>query len=71
MKKILGFVLIGFWLLGCAQPDGFKIEVSLQGGEGQLVLEKRGEAALIPMDTVELKNGKAVLSEDRPPIGVM
>lgn len=61
MKKILGFVLIGFWLLGCAQPDGFKIEVSLQGGEGQLVLEKRGEAALIPMDTVELKNGKAVL----------
>jgi len=60
MKNVLGLVLLTV-LLGCSQPDGYKIEVALVGGEGQLILEKRGEAALIPVDTVELKNGKGVL----------
>jgi peroxiredoxin len=60
MKNVLGLVLLAV-LLGCTQPDGYKIEVSLVGGEGQLILEKRGETALVPLDTVELKNGKAIL----------
>jgi peroxiredoxin len=59
MKNVLGLVLLAV-LLGCSSPDGYKIEVILQGGEGKAFLEQREGGIFIPKDTAEFKNGKAV-----------
>src|SRR5690606_14333344 len=61
MKKILVFIA-AIALFACnKQEKGFKINVNLEGAEGQILLEKRGETQWIPVDTAEIVDGTAVL----------
>ena len=59
MKKLWVFIL-GVSLFACTQQTGYKISVNLEGADGQLLLEKRGKGAWVPIDTVDLVNGVAV-----------
>jgi peroxiredoxin len=59
MNNVLGLVLLAV-LLGCSNPDGYKIEVVLQGGEGKAFLEQREGGIFVPKDTAVFKNGKAI-----------
>lgn len=59
MKKLLVFIL-GVSLFACTQQTGYKISVNLEGADGQILLEKRGPGAWVPIDTVDLVNGVAV-----------
>jgi peroxiredoxin len=59
MKKIFGIGLVAL-ILGCANPDGYKIDVVLKGGEGKAFLEQRVGGASVPKDTAVFKNGVAV-----------
>jgi len=60
MKKY--FVLIfGLALFACSQKEGFKIEVNLEGANGQVVLEERKDGAFVGIDTADVVDGKAVL----------
>ena len=47
-------------MFACTQQTGYKISVNLEGADGQLLLEKRGTGAWVPIDTVDLVNGVAV-----------
>ena len=61
MKKFLVLIL-GVALFACTQKQtGFKIDVKLEGAEGKILLEKRGPAAWIPVDTADVVEGVAVL----------
>ena len=60
MKKLLVLIL-GISLFACTQEKGFKINVSLDGTEGPILLEKRGTSAWIPVDTADIVEGIAVL----------
>lgn len=61
MKKIL-IVVLGIVFFACGhKPDGFKIQVELEGAEGNILLEKRGESNWIPVDTAEIVDGVAIL----------
>lgn len=61
MKKLMVFIL-GVLLFACTQKqNGFKINVSLEGAEGEILLEQRGPGAWIPVDTAEIVDGVAVL----------
>jgi peroxiredoxin len=59
MKKLFGFGLVAL-ILGCTNPDGYKIEVVLKGGEGKAFLEQREGGVFVPKDTAEFKKGIAV-----------
>lgn len=61
MKKY--FVLIlGIALFACSQqPAGFKINVNLEGADGQVVLEERKDGAFVGIDTADVVDGVAVL----------
>ncbi|WP_167615372.1 TlpA disulfide reductase family protein [Maribellus sediminis] len=60
MKKY--FVLIfAAGLFACSQQSGFKINVNLEGAEGQVVLEERKDGALVGIDTADIVDGTAVL----------
>ena len=60
MKKY--FVLIfAAGLFACSQQSGFKIDVNLEGAEGQVVLEERKDGAWIGIDTADVVDGAAVL----------
>lgn len=62
MKKFLVLIL-GIALFACTKdPDGFKIEVKLNGAEGKVLLEQRGKGEWIPVDTADIVKGVAVLS---------
>jgi peroxiredoxin len=62
MKKIL-ILAVAVAMMACSrQPDGFRINITLEGAEGQVLLEKRGESQWIAVDTAEIVNGKAVLT---------
>jgi peroxiredoxin len=61
MKKLfsIGLLLLAM-IVGCSKPEGYKIEVALQGAEGKVILEKYENGNFIPKDTAEFKNGVAV-----------
>lgn len=60
MKKYFILVL-GVALFACSQKGGFKIEVNLDGADGQVVLEERKDGNWIGVDTADVVDGKAVL----------
>lgn len=60
MKKLL-FLMLGFALFACTQEKGFKIEVNLEGAEGQIVLEERVGRDFVGIDTADVVDGIAVL----------
>ncbi len=43
------------------KQEGYEIKVNLEGAEGSVLLERRGETGWIPVDTAEITNGTAVL----------
>jgi peroxiredoxin len=59
MNKLLGIVSMTA-ILGCTDPEGYRIDITLQGGEGKIFLEKYEGGNFIPKDTAEFKNGTAV-----------
>lgn len=61
MIKYLVFVL-GLVLFACSQPSGFKINVELEGAEGQIVLEESVAGEWNPVDTADVVDGVAILS---------
>lgn len=61
MKKLLIFIA-AVALFACSQqPDGFKINVQIEGAEGNILLEKRGVTEWILVDSAEIVDGTAVL----------
>lgn len=60
MKKYLVLIL-GIALFACTQQKGFKVEVNLEGAEGQIILEERGSGEWIGVDTADIVDGVAVL----------
>lgn len=60
MRKIL-ILILGVALFACTQQKGYKIDVNLEGAEGQIVLEKRGAGEWIGIDTADVVDGVAVL----------
>ncbi|MEN8118580.1 MAG: redoxin domain-containing protein [Bacteroidota bacterium] len=60
MKKIL-ILIAAVALFSCNQQKGYKIEVNLEGAEGQIILEERAEAELVTVDSVSVVEGVAVL----------
>ena len=67
MKKFL-ILIISIALFSCSQTQqkGFKIDVSLEGASGQVLLEERGAGAWIPVDTADIVDGVAVLEGEVP-----
>jgi peroxiredoxin len=59
MKKLFVIGLLAL-ILSCSNNDGYKIEIVLQGGEGKVFLEKQEDGNIVPKDTAEFKNGKAI-----------
>jgi peroxiredoxin len=60
MKKYLVFIL-AVSLFACSQQSGFKIDVNLEGAEGQIILEERVAGDWNSIDTAEVVDGVAVL----------
>jgi peroxiredoxin len=62
MKKML-ILAVALAVFGCSQQqnDGFEIKVDLEGAEGSILLEKRGESNWIPVDTAKIVDGVALL----------
>ena len=60
MKKYF-ILILSVALFACSQQKGFKIEVNLEGAEGQLVLEERKDGALVGVDTADVVDGVAIL----------
>ena len=69
MKKIL-FFIVAVALFACTQQTGFKINVSLEGAEGNIVLEQRASGEWVGIDTAEVVDGIAVLEGEVPVPGV-
>ncbi len=62
MKKLLILTIaVAFFACNQQKKDGFEIKVDLEGADGQILLEKRGESNWIPVDTAEIVEGVAVL----------
>ncbi|MFZ5429484.1 MAG: redoxin domain-containing protein [Bacteroidota bacterium] len=55
---IAGLLVLGF---ACSQQKGYKIEVSLEGAEGVLVLEQRDGNRFVVRDSARFTDGKAIL----------
>lgn len=60
MKKYW-ILILGIALFACSQQKGFKIEVNLEGAEGQILLENRQDGKWNPIDTADIVEGVAVL----------
>lgn len=65
MKKYLVLIL-AVALFACSQEKGFKINVDLDGAEGQVVLEERVAGEWVALDTADVVDGKAVLEGTVP-----
>lgn len=65
MKKVL-ILILSVALFSCSQQKGFKINVNLEGAEGQVILEERGAGEWIPVDTADVVDGVAVLEGEVP-----
>src|SRR5690554_3947903 len=51
MKKVL-IVVLAVALFACnTRQEGYEIEVNLEGADGSVLLERRGESEWIPVDT--------------------
>lgn len=61
MKKVLIFIAAVVLIACSKQEKGFEITVNLEGAEGQILLEKRGDSQWIPVDTADIVDGTAVL----------
>lgn len=62
MKKVL-IVVLAVALFACnTRQEGYEIEVNLEGADGSVLLERRGESEWIPVDTADITDGKAVLN---------
>jgi peroxiredoxin len=59
MKYFVLILSVAFF--ACTQQKGYKINVNLEGAEGQVLLEQRGPGAWIPVDTADIIDGVAVL----------
>lgn len=46
---------------GCSKPEGYKIDVALNGATGKVILEQRKDGNFVAVDTAEVANGVAVL----------
>lgn len=53
--------MLGVALFACTQQKGFKIEVNLEGAEGQVVLEQRVGGEWLGIDTADVVEGIALL----------
>ena len=60
MKKIL-ILILSIALFACTQPKGFKINVNLEGADGQILLEQRISGQWVSVDTADIIDGTAVL----------
>ena len=65
MRKIL-VLIAAVALFACSQQKGYKIKVELEGADGKVLLEKRGESSMIPVDTAEIVDGVAVFEGEVP-----
>ncbi len=62
MKKLLVLFIAAAFFACNQQPEGFEIKVNLEGAEGQILLEKRGQSGWIPVDTADIVDGVAILT---------
>jgi peroxiredoxin len=60
MKKYL-VVILAVALFACSQQTGFKIDVNLEGAEGQVLLEQRVSGEWVSVDTADIVDGIAIL----------
>jgi len=60
MKKFL-ILILSIALFACTQQKGFKINVNLEGADGQILLEQRIAGEWVSVDTAEVVDGVAVL----------
>jgi len=61
MRKLLIFIVAVAFFACSQQQEGFKINVNIDGAEGKVLLEKRGETNWIAVDTADIVDGTAVL----------
>lgn len=61
MKKYLFLIFVLAVFMSCQKQTGFKIEVALEGAEGQVLLEKVENRSYVPVDTADIVDGIAVL----------
>lgn len=55
---MIALLVLGF---ACTQQKGYKIEVSLAGAEGLVILEQREGNTFVIKDSARIENGKAVM----------
>jgi len=60
MKKYF-LLALGVAFFACTQQKGFKIEVNLEGADGQILLEQRVSGEWVAVDTADIVDGTAVL----------
>ncbi len=60
MKKLV-LILLVLGAFACTQEKGYKIEVNLEGAEGTIVLQKRGDGKLVTVDSADFVDNIAVL----------
>lgn len=61
MRKIIILAALIAVFACSRKQEGYEIKVNLEGAEGSVLLERRGEAGWIPVDTAEITDGTAVL----------
>lgn len=61
MKKLMLFAALLGVLFGCTKPEGYQVEVALNGASGKVFLEQRRDGNFVPVDTAEVVDGVAVL----------
>lgn len=66
MKKYLVLIVALASFVACQKQSGFKIDVQLEGAEGQVLLEKQDGRKWIPVDTADVVEGIAVLEGEVP-----
>lgn len=59
MKKLI-ILLLGVALFSCTKQTGYKIDVKLDGAEGDVILEQQDKGKLVGIDTATIENGVAV-----------
>ncbi len=59
MRKLFAFVMMVV-AFGCTKPDGYQIEVVLNGATGKIFLEQREGGNFVAKDTAEIVNGVAL-----------
>lgn len=60
MRKLLFIALLAA-VFGCSKPEGYKIEVTLNGATGKVFLEQREAGSFVGVDTADVVDGVALL----------